>query len=124
MANIDNESASEIHYLILQTEVTFPLQGVQCYKKKSIFPSKMRLLKFILPGVVLACSGLIFNLALETQENYKYLHSAWHILVSASIMFLLPPRRNNKGYLFLKFTFVFTIYHIIIIILGAYLVLV
>lgn len=71
--------------------------GFQCYKKKSIFPSKKRLLKFILPGVTLACSGLIFNLAVETQENYKYIHSLWHLLESGSILFLLPPRRKTKG---------------------------
>ncbi|CAL1526938.1 unnamed protein product [Lymnaea stagnalis] len=71
--------------------------GYECYKKKSIFPSKNRLLKFILPGVALACSGLVFNLAVETQENYKYIHSLWHLLESGSILFLLPPRRGTKG---------------------------
>ncbi|KAH9489822.1 hypothetical protein Btru_036270, partial [Bulinus truncatus] len=71
--------------------------GYQCFKKKSLFPSKKRLLYFILPGVCLACIGLILNLAVETVENYKYIHSVWHLLESASIIFLLPPKRGEKG---------------------------
>ncbi|XP_013077493.2 post-GPI attachment to proteins factor 6-like isoform X1 [Biomphalaria glabrata] len=70
--------------------------GYQCYKKKSIYPSKRRLLYFIFPGVCLACLGLILNLAVETVENYKYVHSVWHIVESASILFLLPPKRGQK----------------------------
>ncbi|XP_005105280.1 post-GPI attachment to proteins factor 6 [Aplysia californica] len=70
--------------------------GVQSYRLKHLFPSRRRLMFFIAPGVLLASLGLIFNLALETTENYKYIHSVWHLLVSGSIVFLLPPRRGQK----------------------------
>lgn len=73
------------------------LKVVQCRKRKGCYPSKWRYVKFILPGVLLAGTGLIIFAFLETDENYKYTHSAWHVVIALSIVFLLPSRKNLQG---------------------------
>ncbi|UYV62170.1 TMEM8A [Cordylochernes scorpioides] len=45
----------------------------------------------LVPGAGLAISGLALFALVETEANYKYVHSVWHIMISLSIIFLLPP---------------------------------
>ena len=47
-----------------------------------------------MPGFLLALSGLILFAFCETDENYWYIHSLWHILIASSILFFLP----HKGF--------------------------
>ncbi|GFS13563.1 transmembrane protein 8B [Elysia marginata] len=81
--------------LALGIAVMFLSWGIEIYKRKRLFPSRARLLKFVLPGVALAVLGLVLNLALETKENYKYVHSSWHVLEATAICFLLPPHTSS-----------------------------
>ena len=62
-----------------------------------MFPTKKRYLTNLLPGIALAAAGLIMFAFFETDSNYKYVHSAWHVVISTSIVFLLPQRRKTKG---------------------------
>ena len=73
------------------------LQIRQCKLRRQLFPAKRRYFTNLLPGIALAGAGLIMFAFLETSSNYKYVHSAWHVVISLSIVFLLPQRRNNKG---------------------------
>lgn len=67
------------------------VQRRQCYPttwKRWVF--------FLLPGIVSAVVGISLYVFAQTDENYLYTHSAWHILVASSVVFLLPPREKHK----------------------------
>ncbi|XP_068218327.1 post-GPI attachment to proteins factor 6-like [Palaemon carinicauda] len=68
-----------------------------CKKDKSCYPAKGYWLTCLLPGVLLAASGLICYAFLETHDNYYYVHSAWHATMALAILCLLPPRREKNG---------------------------
>nr|XP_033771025.1 post-GPI attachment to proteins factor 6 [Geotrypetes seraphini] len=59
-------------------------------------PSWKRWVFFLLPGILLALIALAVYAFLETNQNYFYTHSLWHILVAGSVAFLLPPREKHK----------------------------
>lgn len=52
----------------------------------------------MLPGALIAITGAVLFAFFETGANYKYIHSAWHITLSMSIIFLLPPPLRAKGW--------------------------
>ncbi|UJR30663.1 hypothetical protein I4U23_018187 [Adineta vaga] len=58
-------------------------------------PSTKRFL-LVIPGFLLALAGLVLFAFCETDENYWYTHSLWHILIASSILFFLP---HNKRYI-------------------------
>ncbi|XP_043223792.1 post-GPI attachment to proteins factor 6-like isoform X2 [Amphibalanus amphitrite] len=64
-----------------------------CRRQRALYPSLRYLLLGLLPGATVAGVGLVCYALLETEENYKYTHSAWHCCIAVSILFLLPPRR-------------------------------
>lgn len=69
---------------------------VRCFKRKVCYPSKKRWLFLILPGTLLAGTGLIVFTFFETDSNYKYTHSSWHACMALAIVFLLPPRSTDR----------------------------
>lgn len=69
----------------------------QYIKTKVIYPSKRYLLIMFPTGCVLVGSGLLMYALLETIQNYKYIHSLWHVLMALSIVILLPDRNNMSS---------------------------
>lgn len=65
----------------------------RCCKFKRLFPSKMYLAIYLPIGAFLVTFGLICNAMLQTERNYYMVHSAWHMLMALSILFLLPGKR-------------------------------
>ncbi|CAG0891949.1 unnamed protein product [Cyprideis torosa] len=42
-------------------------------------------------GVCLSGLGLLLFVCCETDANYKYVHSSWHVLMAFSLLLVLPP---------------------------------
>ncbi|KAE8578774.1 hypothetical protein XENTR_v10023767 [Xenopus tropicalis] len=59
-------------------------------------PSWKRWLFYLVPGISLALIALAIYVFAQTNSNYFYTHSLWHIMVAGSVAFLLPPRDRNK----------------------------
>ncbi|KAL6437507.1 hypothetical protein ACFW04_004153 [Cataglyphis niger] len=51
----------------------------------------------ILLGLLFAIAGLLLYSFIETEENYQYVHSIWHIIMAISLIFLLPPARETTS---------------------------
>ncbi|XP_076257899.1 post-GPI attachment to proteins factor 6 isoform X2 [Rhynchophorus ferrugineus] len=52
-------------------------------------------------GVAVVFIGLIIYSLLQTQSNYKYLHSLWHIIMATGVFFLLPAKDTFQSDVFL-----------------------
>uniref|UniRef100_A0A8C1W7B8 Post-glycosylphosphatidylinositol attachment to proteins 6 n=1 Tax=Cyprinus carpio TaxID=7962 RepID=A0A8C1W7B8_CYPCA len=62
----------------------------QCYP-----PLWRRWVLFLLPGIVSALIGVCVYVFAQTDSNYYYTHSIWHVMVATSVVFLLPPREKH-----------------------------
>ncbi|XP_071774702.1 post-GPI attachment to proteins factor 6 [Centroberyx gerrardi] len=63
----------------------------QCYP-----PSWKRWVLYLIPGISCALIGVCVYIFAETEDNYYYTHSLWHVLVASSVVFLLPPKEKNR----------------------------
>ena len=73
------------------------LQVYHGVKRRRCYPSSWkRWVFYLLPGIALAFVAISVYAFMETNENYYYTHSIWHVLVACSVAFLLPPRDKHK----------------------------
>uniref|UniRef100_A0ACB8FJ89 Uncharacterized protein n=1 Tax=Sphaerodactylus townsendi TaxID=933632 RepID=A0ACB8FJ89_9SAUR len=59
-------------------------------------PSWKRWAFFLCPGISLALIAIAIYAFMETNENYYYTHSLWHVLMAGCVAFLLPPGDKVK----------------------------
>lgn len=64
-------------------------------KRRRLHPSYKRLI-LVTPGFLLALTGLILFAFCETEDNYWYIHSLWHIFIASSILFFLPHKKSLR----------------------------
>uniref|UniRef100_H3A514 Transmembrane protein 8B n=1 Tax=Latimeria chalumnae TaxID=7897 RepID=H3A514_LATCH len=60
-------------------------------------PTWKRWVFYLCPGTLIAISAVALYAFVETEENYFYIHSIWHMLIAGSVGFLLPPRAKPDG---------------------------
>ncbi|XP_013784143.2 transmembrane protein 8B-like isoform X2 [Limulus polyphemus] len=68
-----------------------------CRQQHSCYPKMKTWFLCILPGALFAAGGVVLFAILETQNNYTYVHSAWHATMALSVLFLLPKERETKA---------------------------
>ncbi|XP_044159835.1 post-GPI attachment to proteins factor 6 [Bufo gargarizans] len=81
-------------FALILLVIAWTTRGVRrrhCYP-----PSWRRWVFFLLPGIALALSAISVYVFAETNANYYYTHSLWHMMVATSVAFLLPPRERSK----------------------------
>jgi hypothetical protein len=69
----------------------------KCKAQRSCYPSKKYWKFYLPPGVLLVTVGLVCYSFLQTKQNYKYVHSAWHMIMALAIIFLLPSKRQGRN---------------------------
>ena len=69
-----------------------------CFVRHTCYPDKRHYLCCILPGTMLASTGLALFAFAETTDDYAYVHSAWHALMGLSILFFLPPKQKTTNH--------------------------
>lgn len=72
------------------------VQSVRSYRQKKCVLGKVRCLT-IIPGVLAAAFGMSIYVFMETDENYPYTHSLWHVCMSLSCVFLLPSATRRAA---------------------------
>lgn len=66
------------------------------YRKNRRMPFPRTYYTRYLPlGAVLVSIGLICYAFLQTEQNYKLVHSLWHMIIALSVGFLLPDVRRG-----------------------------
>ncbi|CAH0551915.1 unnamed protein product [Brassicogethes aeneus] len=60
------------------------------HKHRKLICKKKYLTVFLPVGAALAILGLLIYGLLQTTENYKYLHSMWHVIMAVVVIVLLP----------------------------------
>lgn len=84
-----------IVFLTVSISITVLTWVKVCISKRRLHPSRKQLLKYYLPGVLLAVTGISIYSFLQTKTNYWVLHSIWHMCMASSIVFFLPKRERN-----------------------------
>lgn len=94
-------SVADVDYILDSNETVFPLlfclqvrKGV--HRRHCYPPSWRRWVFYLIPGVLCALIGLCLYTFAETEDNYYYTHSLWHILVASCVVLLLPPKKKNR----------------------------
>lgn len=85
-----------IQYVYESCTFFYFLQVYRGVRRHHCYPSTWRRwVFFLLPGMVSALIGVCMYVFAQTDSNYYYTHSIWHIMVATSVVFLLPPREKN-----------------------------
>ncbi|NXJ72844.1 TMM8B protein, partial [Rostratula benghalensis] len=75
--------------------IAWTARTIQCHH--CYLPTWKRWAFYLCPGVLIAGATVLLYAFVETEENYFYIHSIWHLLIASSVSFLLPPRAKPNG---------------------------
>jgi len=74
-----------------------PPQTARTIRRRHCYPPTWKRWAFYLcPGALIAAAAVLLYAFVETEENYFYIHSIWHLLIAGSVGFLLPPRAKSS----------------------------
>lgn len=70
--------------------------GKRCRQSKVCHPCRLSSVASLTAGTLLAVTGLCLFAFIETESNYKYVHSVWHVIIALSVVFLLPQAQQPE----------------------------
>ncbi|XP_072219936.1 post-GPI attachment to proteins factor 6 isoform X2 [Leuresthes tenuis] len=79
---------------ILFMVINWVYRGVR--RRRCYPPSWQRWVLYLIPGALCALVGVCLYIFAETEDNYYYTHSLWHVLVATCVVFLLPPKEKDR----------------------------
>lgn len=71
--------------------------GARCRRRRGCFPTAAYWRWRAPPGLALVLVGVVCYAFLQTRQNYKYVHSAWHAVMALAVVFLLPRRLFRRA---------------------------
>ncbi|XP_047115740.1 post-GPI attachment to proteins factor 6 [Schistocerca piceifrons] len=66
--------------------------GSRCRRRRRCYPTASYWRWRAPPGLALVLVGVVCYAFLQTRQNYKYVHSAWHAVMALAVVFLLPRK--------------------------------
>ncbi|PVD22891.1 hypothetical protein C0Q70_16150 [Pomacea canaliculata] len=94
----ENERHNTVAHVILVAVAGLVLViswGLEMRRRRSLFPSWRRYLFCLLPGSLLALTGIVVNFSVTDMSQYQYSHSFWHFALMLAPCFLIPPRPKD-----------------------------
>lgn len=66
-------------------------------KNRKLKFSRAYYTRYFPAGLVLVGVGLVCFAFLQTEQNYKIVHSIWHMIIALSVVCLLPDNKRGDG---------------------------
>lgn len=79
------------------TTILFTSWYIDYRKNRTMKYSRNYYFRYLPLGLILVTVGLVCFGFLQTEQNYKIVHSIWHMIVALSVVFLLPDVRRDPN---------------------------
>jgi len=69
---------------------------VRSYKRRKVLKANKTCAIWLTLGILCAVTAVLIFALIETTSNYQFVHSAWHVMIAMSLVFLLPYCKREQ----------------------------